>query len=735
MSSRHFLTLAFALNLFWTIPAFAASFVSDIESGLIKSNSIQTDHFQFEFSDVIARQLDSDNDDIPDIVEVIADAAEESWEVVIEDMNYEEPTDDGSRVIVILDDNDEYLSSGALGITSILSNGNPYVAIDPWMSDAYLQVTMGHEFFHTVQFGYDVNFAYTYQGINFAEATATWMEDNLFDDVNDYSLYIPDFLSYVDYSIFASIVPEGSLYEYGMNIWPKFLGEYYSTDIIKDIWETYFDSELSYDSDLKLYEAVKEVVEDKGDELPELFQQFTLWNLDLRNYEEGEIYPDVMILDGDESSEYVLSDESYAPALYGTNYLYFPNQNGDDSFYFHIVKPEGVSFAVALVPFDGTWFNSSDAVTTIVDKDEEMPEAIGLSDLDSEEGVVAVVSTLEVDFEPGNNWEVFDQGYLYYYLADYGMTEEAFNNLVNGENVGEVEQEVKEGEDIEQAPDVRQEDSLTLSILDFDEDSATFSWNRLDNSRIDGYELRYGTSSNSYTKSIDVENDYTTFASVSNLIAGQTYYFALSAVDNNGKKVGERSPEVAITPEEWLFHDVSYLDEHYDSISALVEEGIFQGYEDGTFRSDTTINRAELLKILVEGRGIEVDSGTYKNCFPDVHEEWFAKYVCYAKSRGWIIGYGTGLFEPADTVNKVEALKMLFEVYELGLSQDADVANLKYEDLSGSAWYAVYVWKASTLGILEEPIGGDFNPANGRTRGEMAEELYRYLVVSDQLKQ
>ncbi len=736
MSSRHLLTLAFALNLFWTIPAFAASFVSDVESGLIKSNSIQTAHFQFEFSDVLAGQADEDNNDIADIIEVVAEAAENSWDVVIDDMGYEEPTEDGSPVIVILDDNYEYLSSGALGITSILSNGNPYIAIDPWMSNSYLQVTMGHEFFHSVQFGYDINFAYTYQGLNFAEATATWMEDNLFDDVNDYALYIPEFLSYVDYSIFASVVPSGSLYEYGMNIWPKFLGEYYDTGIIKEIWETYFDSNVSYDSDLKLYDAVKAVVEEHGDELPELFQEFTLWNLDLTQYEEGDIYPEVMILEGEESQDYVLSDSYYAPALYGTNYLYFENKSGDSEFYFHLVKPKGVSFAVSLVPYDGVNYDIDEAVTTIIDEDESMDEPLSLTKIGSKDGVVAIVSTLEVDFDEGNNWEVFDQGYLYYYLADYGLSENEFNALVDGGNLSEsIEEEGKEGEDIEEAPDVRNENTLVLSLLDFDEKSATFSWNRLSDNDVEGYEIRYGTSSGSTSKTQEIANAYTTFSMVSGLKEGQTYYFSLVAVDGSGSRVGERSSEIVVTPEQWIFEDVSYLDPHYDAISGLVDEGIFEGYDDNTFRSDNVINRAELLKILVEGRGIEVDASEYKNCFPDVREEWFAKYVCYAKSEGWVKGYSNGKFQPADPVNKVEALKMLFEVHELGLVQDSAVAELKYSDLDENAWYAIYVWKASALGILEEPIGQNFSPDNDRSRGEMAEELYRYLVVSDQLKE
>ena len=110
------------------------------------------------------------------------------------------------------------------------------------------------------------------------------------------------------------------------------------------------------------------------------------------------------------------------------------------------------------------------------------------------------------------------------------------------------------------------------------------------------------------------------------------------------------------------------------------------------------------------------------------------EYVCYAKYRKWIEGYDDGTFRPSDPINKVEALKMLFNIYEAGLTEGAKVAKLNYTDLDTNAWYAIYVWKASMLGILEEEFGGVFNPDLDRSRGDMAEELYRYLVVLEELK-
>jgi hypothetical protein len=179
----------------------------------------------------------------------------------------------------------------------------------------------------------------------------------------------------------------------------------------------------------------------------------------------------------------------------------------------------------------------------------------------------------------------------------------------------------------------------------------------------------------------------------------------------------------SLTAEE-IFPDVSASNTNFAAIHYLYDEGIVAGYDDGTFKPKNTVNRAELLKILVEGQGLTPDADQYKNCFPDVTTDWYAKYVCYAKEEGWVSGYPDGTFKPADTVNKVEALKMLLN------SQDIDTetpTEEPYEDVSVDAWFARYVATAQTLGLLEE-TDDSFSPDSDRTRAGIAEELYRLLT-------
>lgn len=195
-------------------------------------------------------------------------------------------------------------------------------------------------------------------------------------------------------------------------------------------------------------------------------------------------------------------------------------------------------------------------------------------------------------------------------------------------------------------------------------------------------------------------------------------------IDTVVDEMEEEDEEVEVASEEATFPDVDSDHDNYSAIEYLYDEGVIGGYDDGSFKPGNTVNRAELLKILVEGQGITPDADTYKNCFPDVTTDWYAKYVCYAKEEGWVSGYDDGFFRPADSVNKVEALKMLLN------SQDIETdsgTSSSFEDFSTSEWFAAYVAKAEDLGILEEN-GSSFHPDDDRTRAGIAEELYRLLT-------
>jgi V8-like Glu-specific endopeptidase len=175
-----------------------------------------------------------------------------------------------------------------------------------------------------------------------------------------------------------------------------------------------------------------------------------------------------------------------------------------------------------------------------------------------------------------------------------------------------------------------------------------------------------------------------------------------------------------------IFNDVDYTSDNAVAISYLKENGIVGGYSDGTFKPENNLNRAELMKILVEATGIDPEASLYKNCFPDVKEQWFARYVCYAKEQGWVEGYPDSKFKPENNVSKVESTKMILEAFDIELMTPAYAP---YEDIAVVAWYSRYVYTAWWNGYLEE-TGNYYYPSVEITRGGVSENIYRVLTTA-----
>ena len=197
----------------------------------------------------------------------------------------------------------------------------------------------------------------------------------------------------------------------------------------------------------------------------------------------------------------------------------------------------------------------------------------------------------------------------------------------------------------------------------------------------------------------------------------------------NERDTCDYQESVEIIPEETpatsdisSFVDLSSSHQNRIAIEYLKNNGIISGYPDGTFKPDHSLNRAELLKILVEGKGVSPTASEYKNCFPDVKEEWYAKYVCYAKQQGWIAGYPDGTFRPSANVNKAEAIKMLLEVFGVLLSEQQS----KFADVPSSEWFSSYITTAESMDLLEES-GLLYEPGKEISRGKISESLYRLI--------
>lgn len=162
-------------------------------------------------------------------------------------------------------------------------------------------------------------------------------------------------------------------------------------------------------------------------------------------------------------------------------------------------------------------------------------------------------------------------------------------------------------------------------------------------------------------------------------------------------------------PASALFTDLSYSDPSYDALLELQEQGVIEGYADGTFKSRNNINRAEFMKVLV---GTVDSDPSGENCFKDVQNQWYAPYVCTAKDRGWVQGYEDGLFRPGNEINFAEASQVIARAFEL------DEHTLASDD----PWFRATVQPIADRSAIPLSIS-DFDKSIAR--GEMAEVIWR----------
>lgn len=197
---------------------------------------------------------DRDGDRVPDFVETVLRVAERVHRVENEKLGWREPRSDGRRG-GRNGKTDVYLSQigGELFGYAAPDRGQAtkehriprrlhgYLVLDNDYSAfefpgtkplADLQVTFAHEYNHILQFGYDA-----YQDPWFAEASATWMEDQVYNGINDYLRYVRRWVK-----LFETPLTASSIKEYGSAVWNQWLAHRYGAAIVRKAWAGAIDS-------------------------------------------------------------------------------------------------------------------------------------------------------------------------------------------------------------------------------------------------------------------------------------------------------------------------------------------------------------------------------------------------------------------------------------------------------------------------------------------------------------
>ena len=135
-------------------------------------------------------------------------------------------------------------------------------------------------------------------------------------------------------------------------------------------------------------------------------------------------------------------------------------------------------------------------------------------------------------------------------------------------------------------------------------------------------------------------------------------------------------------------------DAWYNSaVSTLSNAGILDGYEDGTFRPDGNITRAEFATITARFLEASYDGG---NRFPDIDGHWAAEYINEAANAGIVDGYEDGTFRPQQNITRAEAVTMVNRTVDRHPDADHLLDNMvTWPDNPESAWYYAQIQEAT----------------------------------------
>lgn len=165
-----------------------------------------------------------------------------------------------------------------------------------------------------------------------------------------------------------------------------------------------------------------------------------------------------------------------------------------------------------------------------------------------------------------------------------------------------------------------------------------------------------------------------------------------------------------------------------DDITLLSSAGIIAGYEDGSFRPDMPVTRAEFCAFLM--RALSLESGIYEGRFSDVSpQSWYAGVIQTMINCSLVRGTGDDTFSPNALITREQIAALLMRVFSLR-NVPLTASELRSSDSDAVSPYArTFVSSAASFGILTADGDGFLRPTAPATRAEASAMLARALRI------
>lgn len=197
-----------------------------------------------------------------------------------------------------------------------------------------------------------------------------------------------------------------------------------------------------------------------------------------------------------------------------------------------------------------------------------------------------------------------------------------------------------------------------------------------------------------------------------------------NAVENNEvSKTYETTMINETTQTQSTFTDI---DTHWAKkwIEDAVKLGFVSGYEDGTFKPDRTITRAEFSKLM--NSALHTDKKATLS-FTDVgNKEWFYKEIQKSVASGFFSGYENNTFRPNNPIKREEVAKVVSSAITIG-EAEGEGATLLTDYVSIQEWAKSSVNAVYNKGYILGYPEGVYRPEKALTRAEAVKIIYEII--------
>ncbi|MEC1377062.1 S-layer homology domain-containing protein [Heyndrickxia oleronia] len=170
--------------------------------------------------------------------------------------------------------------------------------------------------------------------------------------------------------------------------------------------------------------------------------------------------------------------------------------------------------------------------------------------------------------------------------------------------------------------------------------------------------------------------------------------------------------------------DVKEGSYYAEAVNALAEAGVIKGYEDGTFRPNNQVTRAEVAKIIAVQLGLDTENAGSAN-YSDAKGHWAntGGYLAAVAKAGIMKGDGNGTFRPNAPLTRAEMASIVVRAYDL---QAKEGFESQFKDLNaGGAWAADAIKTLEANGYANGIAKGQFGSASNVKRADVAVFLFR----------